>query len=257
MYPETVGLPSGGLGAGCYAPRLLPEVSPSRVLRRALEQSLEKHVASTVLFEALGASPGVPQTVDDVLEIVRGPLRDALARRLDREVADGLLGRIEAQLLPEDPATVELPLDELVEETRSGADATLQISVEASAVPVVVLSASGAFAARLQLTLGEHRVLAHAVQDKDGFDEAVDATEPAIVLVDGTDFPSVDARDVIRMLRVLPSTTARVLWGAELSYGRSVLEQLEDEAGWVILELKEGISPLLDLVRSRRAGGAR
>lgn len=224
------------------------------MLRRALEESLEKHVASTVLFEALGAAGGVPQTVEEVLRVVRGPLRDVLGRKLDAETADGLLGRIEAQLQPYDLSTVELPLDELVEETRTDADATVQMPTEDRAVPVLVMATSGSFAARLQVTLGERRVDAYWAHDKDSFDEAVDLREPAIALIDGTDFASVDARDILAMFRVLPPTTARVLWGAELPYGRNVIELLGGEAsGWVMLELREGISPLLDLVRSRRS----
>ena len=105
----------------------------------------------------------------------------------------------------------------------------------------------------LQMTLGENRVATYPTHDKDSFDTAVDEADPAVVLIDGTDFPSIEARDVLKMFHVLPPTTARVLWGAELPYGRNLIELLEGDArGWVILELKEGISPLLDLVRSRR-----
>lgn len=234
---------------------LVSEVSPSRVLRRALEEALEKHVASTVLFEALGAAGNeVPRTVEDVLRVVRGPLRDALGRRLDEDAAKGLLGRIEEQLGPYDPTTLELPLDDLDPDGRSDTDATIQMPTEDRAVPVVVLSGGGSFAERLQMTLGENRVATWSAYDKDTFDAAVDEAEPAIVLIDGTDFPIVEARDVLRMFHVLPATTARVLWGAELPYGRNLVELLEEEdKGWVILELKEGISPLLDLVRSRRS----
>lgn len=234
--------------------RAVSEVSPSRVLRRALEEALEKHVASTVLFEALDAAGNqIPRTVEDVLHVVRGPLRDALSRRLDAEAAEGLLYRIEEQLSPYDPTTVELDLDELDADTISEKDTTIQMRTEDKAVPVVVLSGSGSFAERLQMTLGENRVATYPTHDKDSFDSAVDESDPAVVLIDGTDFPSIEARDVLKMFHVLPPTTARVLWGAELPYGRNLIELLEGDArGWVILELKEGISPLLDLVRSRR-----
>lgn len=237
----------------------MTEPNPSRVLRRALEEALEKHIASTVLFEALGAAGNVvPQSSEDVLRVVRGPLREVLSRRLETDAAAGLLARIEELLVPVEPATLELSLDELVDETRGGPDATVLTPTEDRAVHVIVLAATQGFSARLQMTLGEARVAAVWAKDAARFKELIAKRAPAIVLVDGTDVPRVDARELLRIFAPLPVTTARVVWGAGLPYARSVAELLgEDRAGWVILDLDEGISPLIDLVRSRRAGPSR
>ena len=51
----------------------------------------------------------------------------------------------------------------------------------------------------------------------------------------------------------MASTTACVVWGRELPYGRVLAEATEASGrAWITLEKKEGIAPLLDLVRSRR-----
>src|SRR5690606_33894146 len=103
---------------------LSPTVSsmvPTRVLRRALEEALETRAASSILFEALSdAGKRIPQSPEEVLEIVRGPLCGVLVRHLGEHEALALVARIEAELIPPagDPTTLELPLDELAAETR-------------------------------------------------------------------------------------------------------------------------------------------
>lgn len=228
--------------------------SPTRLLRDTLEESLETHVASTVLFEALGASAsGVPQTEDEVLAVVRGPLREALARRLDAEKAELLVDRIAEQLTPrpEEPSTLELSLDELAEET-SREDATTAFPT-AEAVRVVVLAAGPGFARRLEITLGEDRVEARHADGPAGLKSALEGDPPAILLLDATDFPALEPNAVLSAANGLPATTSCVLWGAELPYGRRVAGAIEGlERRWVTLELEEGIAPVLDLIRSRR-----
>jgi hypothetical protein len=233
-------------------------------LRSTLEEALETHVASTVLFEALGAAGAeVPQSREEVLAVVRGPLREVLARRLDAEHAAGLVTRLEEQLgpppaepgaeaaSPDDVSTVELPLDELAERT-SREDETTAVPT-AEAVRVLVLAAGSGFARRLELTLGERRVEATHVDGPAGLARALEAEPPAIALLDATDFPAIDRSAVLAAAADLPGTTACVLWGAELPYGRRFVEGIDEGTRrWVLLELREGIGPLLDLVRSRR-----
>lgn len=244
--------------AGLLDCAAVSEVKPTRVLRSTLEQALETHVASTVLFEALGsAGQTVPQTREDVLRVVEGPLRRALARRLDAGEADLIVQRIAEQLAPppppspEDLSTVELPLDDLAEETRPQ-DATTAFPT-AEAVPVLVLSSGPGFAHRLELALGEQRVKPRHVDGPTALKAALEGEPPAIVLLDAADFPALERSAILSLAHGLPATTACVLWGAELPFGRRFVQAIEAQGRrWVVLELKEGIAPLLDLIRSRR-----
>ena len=81
----------------------------------------------------------------------------------------------------------------------------------------------------------------------------IKAPAPPIVIVDASDIPAIPQRVLMRRLAALPSTTACVVWGRELPYGRVLAEATEASGrAWITLEKKEGIAPLLDLVRSRR-----
>lgn len=235
--------------------------TPTRLLRSTLEESLEAHVASTVLFEALGAAgPDVPHSLEEVLWVVRGPLREALARRLDGEQVRLLLERIEALLAPpteepdprvEEATTVELSLDELAESSTRG-DATASVPT-ADAVRVLVFASGSGFARRLELALGERRVHAVHVESPAALSAALEDGPPAVVVLDATDFPTIDGNQVLSALTSLPRTTACVLWGTELPYGKRFLAAAEaHDRPWVTLALREGIGPLLDLIRSRR-----
>ena len=234
----------------------MDESSPTRVLRKTLEDALETHLASTVLFEALGASGSrIPETLDDVLRIVNGPLRAALTERLDVDGANALVTRIVKQLEPpkSEPLTLELSLDNLAEETRRGEDATMAFPTASRAVGVLVLAAGGGFAYRLELALGERRVAPETVRGAPALKKALAGDPPAVLVLDGTDFPAIDHQVLVKAAEKLPATTACVLYGAELPYGKSFVKRLgPDQTRWVTLELREGVAPFLDLVRSRR-----
>ena len=229
-------------------------MSPTRVLRRTLEQALETHLASTVLFEALGAAGSeVPQSLDDVLLVVRGPLRDVLSRRLGTEEANLLVGRVEDQLTPNEPSTVEVSLDDFALESSRKDDSTTAVPTALEAVRVMVLAGGQAFAHKLEVALGSERVDPFVVSSPVELKDALVAAPPAILLVDATDFPGIDSKALIGAAHAVPTTTACVLWGLELPYGRQFVAAIEAQhRRWVTLELREGIAPLLDLVRSRR-----
>jgi hypothetical protein len=231
------------------------ELTPTRIVRRTLEDALETRAASAVLFEALSAAGNqVPQTRAEVLAVVRGPLRHALEKRLDVERADEIVAKIEGELLPvyEEPRTVELPLDELAAETR-GDEATASYVTADSAVPVLVVAAGRSFTARLAMALGDGRVAPYTISDARALGIALGGTAPPIFLIDASDYPSIDATDLLSSAARLPMTTACVLWGADLPYGRTLARTIAaQKRQWVVLELREGIAPLLDLIRSRR-----
>ena len=76
---------------------------------------------------------------------------------------------------------------------------------------------------------------------------------PPIFLLDASDAAPIEAQRLLMTAEQLPDTTVCVLWGSELPYGRTLAKAVAaQQRSWVVLELREGISPLLDLVRSRR-----
>ncbi len=231
------------------------EMAPTRVLRRTLEEALDTRLASSVLFEALGASgKGVPQTQDEVLRVVHGPLREALSRRMGDPDALAIVDRIHDALARAYDAvtTQERPLDELAAET-SPDEATASFPTQDRAVPVLVIASGRGFEHRLGIALGEGRVAPVTVRSHEGLRRALDSETPALFLVDASDFPAIDPSRVLAAADSLPSTTTCVLWGAELPYGKSFARAIEAHPRrWITLVLREGIDPLLDLVRSRR-----
>lgn len=231
------------------------ELTPTRVLRRTLEQALDSRLASSLLFEALGASGGgVPQSREEVLAVVHGTLRDALARRVGQGEAASIVERIDHALADayDAVATQEVPLDQLAAQT-SPDEATAAFPTDDRAVRVIVVAGGRGFEQRLAVALGERRIAPHTVRSHEGLRQALDDDAPAIFLVDASDFPAIDPAHLLAAGEALPRATTCVLWGAELPYGKNLLRSIAaHERPWTTLELREGIDPLLDLVRSRR-----
>ena len=238
----------------------MPAVSadnPTRVLRKTLESALETTMASTVLFEALGVTgAAVPETTDEVMSVVRGPLRSVLLNHLAPGDADLLIDRIEARLEAtrkrEDPQTLELPLDALVpDEPRSG-DSTKSFPTAHRAVSVVVIAGSAAFAGRLRAALGSGRVAPIPTMGPETLMDVLGGDPPALIVVDAADISAISATSILSAAHTVPRTTACILWGADLPFGRSfALKIAAQDRPWVTLPLKEGIGPLLDLIKSR------
>src|SRR5690606_36584861 len=104
---------------------------------------------------------------------------------------------------------------------------------------------------------GEQRVAPVTVRSRESLRRALDDRTPALFLVDATDFPAIDPNRVLAAAESLAGTTMCVLWGAELPYGKNLERAIESQAHpWITLALREGIDPLLGLVRSRRRSRA-
>lgn len=226
-----------------------------RVIREVLEGELSSAQTSAVLFEALDSAEGsIPQSGDELRALVHGPLSGALERHVGDDRTREILAAIERRLSLEDSdASGTRPRSRLpsVPPAAPRDDATTAVPTAKDPVSVAVVASSESFARRLGVVLGPRRVAPFSVASVDVL-WGLDAS-PALVLVDCTDFAPIEADDLSRVLAALPPTTVRVVWGSNLPYGRSLLRALSrDEVPHTPIDRKEGIEPLLDLIRARQ-----
>ena len=234
---------------------------PTQLVRRLLEQEVGARIASVALFEAVQGR--APASLAELVALVDGPLRAVLRRKVEVARADEVIDRIsyaiapeslEMQLPPDEPATVEVSIEDTGPTglARPKADATASWPTFGSVVSLVVLAAGKSFEGRLATALGDERVVVRTASGRAAVVRML-AEEPALVLVDASDYPRLDPNVVLAACSALPAATTCVLWGSELPFGRQFNELLDERPRpWVTLELREGIAPLLDIVRSRR-----
>jgi hypothetical protein len=228
-----------------------------QLVRETLESVLAPGVATATLFEALDAwGRGVPADVEQVLELVRGPLATLLRGRLGDDPANELLQAIEERLASREPEGGAEDIDESVEldveMPEDSVEATSQLAAFALPVSVLVVSASESFAQRLITVLGDDRVYPHTVSDEAAFRHATFSALPLIAVVDCLKPPAIRPPALAKALRGLPKQTVAVVWAAENDYGREARVRIgQSDRDVVFLDRKEGIEPLLDLVLSR------
>jgi len=237
------------------------EPAAIRLIREVLEGVLAPRLASVVMFETL-ADP-LPERPDDLLAVVRGRLNQSLVRRVGLEDANAVVRRIEALLGRSTPgqgtpaagrAPEPGPGPQASGARRIDPDTTQTIPLTDRPVGVLVVAGGRNLELRLAASLGPQRVAPSSVADEATLRRYAESGAADVLLVDATDFARIDPRVVARTLAVVPPSTARAVWGAELPYGRNVVRACENAGiGCIALGRGEGIEPLLDLVRSRRA----
>lgn len=241
--------------------RKADEPEELRAVRATLEEAVTPAQTSTILFEALAARDGdAPMTPDDVVALIRGPLRDVLAKRLAPGEVHRLLRKLEDAVAAAGaagaPEGVEIAIEseppppDLVRER----DATQAVPTRRAAVPVLIVASGRGFATRLAAALGPGQMVVATASDFEGIARAKAPLPPAIVVVDAASFPPIDPVALTKALQSLPATTVRVVWCADLPYGRQLVAALGSaNVPAVALAQQDGIDPLLDLVRSRRS----
>ncbi len=213
------------------------------VIREALECVLAPEVASAVFFESLNGPAGVPETKDEVVLMVRGPLFSALIERVGSDEAGMVVQRILTTLEPMNPNAPRRSREE---------DATVAVPKDKRPVKVRVLAAGPGFATRLRYVLGPERAEVEHTANADAL-LVEPAPGPALVIIDATDFPHQGAEAIVTALAGLPAATTRVLWACELPFGQKCREAFLAASSPVLaLARAEGIEPLLDVIRSRR-----
>jgi hypothetical protein len=228
------------------------------MVREVLEGIVSPTVATSLIYEALEAAGGPPpRSLEEMRAFAHGPLGDAIQRRVrpdDASEMRSLVGRLFSRAIEGDGVAVDVDVD-LGGESEDGTETTQMVVVQ-KPVPVVVLSASGAFAERLVLCLGEDRVRAVPVIDDVGLQKQVFAYSALLVVIDGMAPTTCAPSLVAATLRRLPDSATIVLWAAEVPWSQGARAELESTGRAVVtLHRGEGIEPLLDLVLSHFSEG--
>lgn len=233
-------------------PREAPEI---RLIRETLEGVLHPSTASSVFFEALQETGGsLPVTPEEVIALVEGPLARALGARVGEDEAASVLSQLGMMLQAIAPKAGERK----VRKRPSRHDEpTRDLMLNEATLPVYVLSSRSAFDTQLRAALGPQIMSTVPAGDLATLEERLGQVPPAIVLVDASDFPAIEPSDLADVLARLPSHVLRAVWGADLPYGMSLLDAGQKRGiDLTPFDRGEGIEPLMDVIRSRRAATA-
>ncbi|MCB9596217.1 MAG: hypothetical protein H6719_26075 [Sandaracinaceae bacterium] len=203
------------------------------VLRESVEAEVTSSVASAALFAALSAwGPRVPSTFFEVVDLVRGPLRAELARRLGDARAAEIEKRIEQRL-----RLAEMPTGTVSAAPREPfADAPTHSMPRASGpVSVQVLAGSPVLETLVVSALGPRRV------------ELSDA--PDMLILDASDAPASWGADLELRAHAAPTIC---VYGSDLPEGQAAAKRLTSaNVAFLGFEVEHGVAPILDLIRSR------
>lgn len=232
-------------------PREAPEI---RLIRETLEGVLHPSTASTLLFEALAEHGGtVPTTHAEILSLVRGPVATRLTDRLGEDMTQSLLDQLTMMLGAIAPPPSEGGRPVRRRPSRHE-EQTRNVELSSETLPVFVLSSSREFSAKLSAALGPHVMSTVHVADAAMLRERIDQIAPAFVLVNASDFPAIEPRELVEQLAALPADLVKAIWGADLPYGMSVIAAAQAHGVHLTpFDRGEGIAPLMDMIRSRRA----
>ena len=213
-----------------------------QTVRDALENTLSSRTAGAVLFEALSRRGGeVPTSREELLTFLRGELKETLAVRHGPETT--LLDNIE-RLLDRPSAST------------SGLETTREVPILTNAVLVFVLAGDTTMARSIDAALGPARVTIRAVSSEESFLRLLQDQAPALVILDGASFPAIEPSHIAGLLNALPESSVRAVSGIDTPYGSAALAALSGaHIRCTPIDRREGIDPLLDLIRSRRSSG--
>ncbi|MBX3272010.1 MAG: hypothetical protein KF729_17220 [Sandaracinaceae bacterium] len=223
--------------------REAPEI---RLIRETLEGVLHPSAASTVFFESLQAFGGaLPTDAREAIDLVNGPLRRALVERLGDDgaaVADEL-------------ATTLSAIGRSVRKRPSRHDEqTKAVSLSDETLPVYILTASKALVGLLHASVGPLVMSPLWVPDAAALRGRLSQIAPGFVLIDASDFPAIEPDELAQALCGLDAQLVKALWGADLPYGQGVMDAAH-RLGFSLtpFDRREGVEPVLDVIRSRRA----
>jgi len=223
--------------------REAPEI---RLIRESLEGVLHPSAASTLFFEAMQVRGGeLPDGPREALDLVNGPLRDALRDKLGND-GEALADQI-GMLLSSIGREVRKRPSRHDEQTRA-------VNLSDETMPVFVLTASETLVAQLHASVGPKVITPVHAADTATLRQRLAQLAPSFVLIDASEFPAIEPEDLAEQLERLPDEIVKALWGADLPYGQGVMGAAH-RLGFTLtpFDRREGIEPVIDVIRSRKA----
>lgn len=210
----------------------------SRLIRDALEAVLAPERAARAFAEALRSMPEAFDSLEDTVAFVDGPIRRAVVAvhgAAGDDVVDDLLRAF----------TTDRPA------RRRDEDSTQEIRLD-ERVHVFILSSGESLAQILTRETPFAEITIVTYDDEPGVRRAIGLRAPGIVVVDGADFPKIEPSDLPSVFRALPPSTVRAVWATDAPYGAAAVAALvASSVAFTPLDRREGISPVVDLVRAR------
>lgn len=211
-------------------------------MREELLGVASEEVVASLVFGAmeLARLDDLPADVEGFVALVEGPLHDVVVRRLGLERARVVTARIVERLTQDEPGFREAT-------TRR----TAKLDVGDGPLAVLVIS-TRPLASWLRAALAADFVDVRSLAAVSGADALVARLRPALIIVDASEEGLKDPPlAVARWLAA--QKAARLVWAGEGAWARELATALGRlGVEHVPVDPDEGISPLLDLVRSRR-----
>jgi len=208
------------------------------LIREALEGLVEARTASAIVFDALGRAEAIPQDVDGLILFLEGPLHECTSRQAGSNVAASLVERVLAMFRAGSPSR--------------DVATTLQLPRGTGPVRVMVLSRNTILSLRLRAALGPDVVGVAAVCELGKARTAIERMGPEVLILDGVEPMVDDPAALSEVIALVPSPATRAIWGGELRWAAAAVAAFAaDQQEVTPVDRREGVEPLLDLIRSR------
>lgn len=217
-------------------------------MRETLEGVLHPSTASTLFFEAINSAGGaLPKDAGEALELVRGPIYEGLLDRIGEAEAKATISGLERMLVAIQGETQK-------KRKSRNDEITQNVQLSEASLPVYVLAGSTELGTKLAAVVGPKLMSCLHVPDARTLVERLEMVPPGFVLIDGSEFPAIEPSDLASALSKLDEHMVKAVWGADLPYGQSVLASAQAVGVKMTpFDRREGIEPLIDVIRSRRA----
>lgn len=220
-----------------------------QLIRESLEGVLNPATASAVLIDALGSQSSPPRTTDELLAFLRGPIDARIHEQLDKRTRTELVALIAERIAS---SAADRSSVRRAERYRADED-TQTVVLAAGHMDVVVAAATSNFSDKLRRALGGEVASTLLAKDSPSLSSALSRKPPSLVVIDASDFPTIEPPRLISSLDHYTDEDAiRALWGSDLPYGIAVAQAAEQQGVAITpFDRREGIAPLMDIIRAR------